>query len=271
MKKLIIFIAIYLLFLFSSASQAKEKNTIYIYKDTGAGEHSQLQTISTLKEILPHNYKVIQINARGVILNKWPIDAVLFIMPGGADLPYVKKLSGKGNQNIKNYVKNGGAYLGICAGSYYGAGYVEFDKGGKLEVIGKRELAFFPGKAVGPALAKYSYIDNSGARAAKIKLKLENIKEATVYYNGGGYFNGADNYKNVAVLGYYQNHLPAIVYIPFGKGRVVLSGVHFEYDPSLMDSHDPYLNKILPDLKNSNITRKILSKKIFEKLGMISY
>lgn len=260
-----------LVILFFSASQAKEKNTVYIYKDAGTGKDSQVQTVSTLKEILPRKYKIIQINAEKVILNMWPMDAALFIMPGGADLPYVKKLRGRGNQNIKNYVKNGGAYLGICAGSYYGAGHVEFDKGGKLEVTGKRELAFFHGKAVGPALAKYSYIDNSGARAAKIKLKLEDIKEATVYYNGGGYFEKADNYKNVAILGYYQNHLPAIVYIPFGKGKVVLSGVHFEYDPYLMNSRDPYLNEILPDLKNSNLNRKILSKKIFEKLGMIDH
>ena len=199
--------------LISIADGLKAKNVVYIYKDDGVSEESLLQTIATLKELLSRNYSVHTINAKDVIYNKWIKDAALFVMPGGADLPYAKKLNGKGNHNIKNYVQDGGAYLGICAGSYYGSAYVEFDKGGELEVLGERELAFFPGKEIGPILAKYDYKNNSGARAANIKLALDAVKESIVYYNGGGYFENAANYDKVSVVGYYQNHLPAIIYI----------------------------------------------------------
>ena len=65
---------------------------------------------------------------------------------------------------IKDYVTGGGSYLGICAGAYYGASYIEFNKGGELEVIGARELEFFDGKAIGPAIAEYSTENKSGAR-----------------------------------------------------------------------------------------------------------
>lgn len=252
------------------ADKLKAENVIYIYKDEGVSNKSLLHTVSIIKETLPTSYHIYPINAKEIIRNQWVKNAALLIMPGGADLPYVEKLNGQGNANIKNYVANGGSYLGICAGSYYGSAYVEFDKSGELEVLGERELAFFPGSAIGPILAKYDYRNNSGARAANIRFELEQIKETKIYYNGGGYFKDAANYSNVAIIGYYQNHLPAIVHISHGKGNVILSGVHFEYSPDLFNKHDPYLSKIYPDLKHSNTTRMLLAKVIFKKLGLIT-
>ncbi|MEW5299670.1 MAG: hypothetical protein WDW36_002662 [Sanguina aurantia] len=70
-------------------------------------------------------------------------------MPGGADLPYCRLLNGQGNNMITEYVKGGGSYLGLCAGAYYGCSSVEFEPGSSMEVSGDRELAFFPGVAVG--------------------------------------------------------------------------------------------------------------------------
>ena len=54
-----------------------------------------------------------------------------------------------GNERIREYVSKGGKYLGICAGGYYASSYVEFEKSTTLEVLGDRELSFFPGKAIG--------------------------------------------------------------------------------------------------------------------------
>ncbi|WP_339043947.1 BPL-N domain-containing protein [Cardinium endosymbiont of Tipula unca] len=100
-------------------------------------------------------------------------------------------------------------YLGICAGAYYGAKFVEFDKLGPLEVLEKRELAFFPNKAIGPILAQYNYENNSGIRAACIRLVTDNEKgtkrlfrDIEVYYNGGPYFHAPQLYHNV------KTHLP---------------------------------------------------------------
>lgn len=49
------------------------------------------------------------------------------------------------------YVEGGGSYLGLCAGAYYGCSSVEFEPGSSMEVSGDRELAFFPGAAIGAA------------------------------------------------------------------------------------------------------------------------
>ena len=50
-----------------------------------------------------------------------------------------------------DYVKSGGSYLGLCAGAYYGCARVVFEPGTPLEVVGGRELQFFPGTARGAA------------------------------------------------------------------------------------------------------------------------
>ena len=46
----------------------------------------------------------------------------------------------------QEFVENGGSYLGICAGAYFACDYIEFDKNGPLEVVGPRDLKFYPGK-----------------------------------------------------------------------------------------------------------------------------
>lgn len=61
------------------------------------------------------------------------------------------------NKRIRSYIENGGVYMGICAGSYYGSRKVEFDLHGPLEVNEERELKLFKGRAVGPALKGFSY------------------------------------------------------------------------------------------------------------------
>ena len=162
----------------------------------------------------------------------------MFVLPGGADIPYTKWLNGKGNEKIRTYVEKGGSFLGICAGSYYAGNFVEFALGTPLEVKGVRELAFFPGTVKGPILAPYDYETSSGVRAAKISWKggapFKTNSTFVVYYNGGGYFAEAAREEHTKILASYSlgNDFPAIIEIQVGKGKAILSGVHFEYDPA---------------------------------------
>lgn len=120
----------------------------------------------------------------------------LLVMPGGQDLPYCLRLNGEGNEKIREFVRNGGSYLGLCAGGYYGASYVRFAEGDPvMEVMGPRELKFFPGVARGPTYQGFQYNSNAGARICSINIQptgkqlcSENIASLRVYYDGGGYF-----------------------------------------------------------------------------------
>jgi len=167
-------------------------------------------------------------------------------MPGGADLPYCQALNGQGNVRIRNFVDRGGRYLGLCAGGYYGSARCEFEVGRKaMEVLGDRELAFFPGTCRGTAYEGFEYQSEKGARAAEIIVSGSDMDDVQpklrVYYNGGGVFVDASKYKNkgVEVLAHFGagklvvdpglgEDPAAVVYCKVGKGGAVLTSPHPE-------------------------------------------
>ena len=249
---------------------------IYVYSDDGVSATSLIHARHMLKSLAP-DYRIELIDAQGIAHKDWLRDAALFIMPGGADVPYTQRLAGAGNQIIRQYVERGGSYLGICAGAYYGSYFVEFDKNGPSEVVGERALKFFPGKAIGPILAPYDDTTNSGARVASLRmnwqLPIEQSIPGTisVYYNGGGYFENAKAYENVDVVASYQLEddrlLPAILKIPYKQGTVILSGVHFEYSAQLL-KRDQYHEPLIPLLEDGESDRILFASAILVSLGI---
>jgi glutamine amidotransferase-like uncharacterized protein len=251
-----------------AATHSQQSNIIYIYQDDGVSAESLKHTVHAFHHLLKKE-AVKTINAKQVKEGLWTQNARLFVMPGGADLPYAKKLNGEANDVIIQFVKNGGTFLGICAGAYYGSSHVEFDKNGPLAVVEKRELGFFPGKTIGPILAPYDYQTQGGSRAAVIHTIFPNNTTTRVFYNGGGFFQNAAQYPNTTILGTYDNGLPAIILINHGKGKVLLSGVHFEYTPSLLDANDSHIQKIIQPLRQNNPSRKQLFKNLMTVMGII--
>lgn len=63
-----------------------------------------------------------------------------------------------------DFIKRGGAYLGLCAGAYYAAGYVCFGRDTPLHVEGQRELGLFPGIAFGSVAPGFDYTSEAGAQ-----------------------------------------------------------------------------------------------------------
>lgn len=150
------------------------------------------------------------------------------IMPGGRDRPYHAALKGRPNALVRKFVEEGGIYLGICAGAYYGSAQVEFDQGFPLEVCEARELGFFSGKAVGPAYGKGTFAYNSDKGMKIVPIETENGIFYS-YYNGGCYFDG--DFSHVKILARYLDlpgTPPAIIECPIKKGKAILSGVHIE-------------------------------------------
>lgn len=209
---------------------------IRVYADEGVGLRSLKQTIKSLEQVIPNNtYKIKTINHLGFLEETWESKTALVVFPGGRDVPYHAKLDGKANQRIKAFVEDGGAYLGICAGAYYGSGFVEFEKGCSLEVCERRHLAFFPGKAIGPAYGSNSFCYDSekGAKIALIEWVGSYLPECySLYYNGGCFFDSPDQFSNVNVLARYADleaRPAAAVQCCVGKGQAFLCGVHPEY------------------------------------------
>lgn len=248
-----------------------QPKSVFIYNGPGVSPESLKHLWFAVSKILP-DHPIEYISPKQVINDSWEEKAAFFILPGGADIPYTQELNGLGNQKIKNYVVNGGAFLGICAGGYYAGAFVDFAKNTSLEVQGERELAFFPGIVRGPILAPYDYQSQKGARAAHLiwadSKGFQKNERFIVFYNGGGCFVGAAHFPNISVLAYYdeEKKLPGIVQCRIGKGIAILSGVHFEYNPFLLDSNDMYLKTIIPLISEDNHHRELLLKHLFDRL-----
>ncbi len=208
--------------------------SIFLYRDEGVCPSSLRATVRSLRE--ETSCPIELVNRRVFLENGWEDRAAMVVFPGGRDVPYTKALQGAANRRIRDYVINGGRYFGICAGAYYGSASICFEPGGALEVIGNRELAFFPGCATGPALGlgQFVYGTSQGARIASLSLAdgYFSISSAKSYYNGGCAFTQAASFPNVTVLGCYDDLTeknPAIVLCQIGQGKALLSGVHPEY------------------------------------------
>lgn len=268
-----------ILFLLSLAAHAQQD--ILVYSGPGAGPRSVANTVALLQSVVADKFNIKTVGPEVLINQKWLSNTALLVIPGGADRPYLEKLAGQGNANIRQYVKSGGKFLGICAGAYYSADRIEFAKGDvELEVTGERELKFFPGLVAGPTYAGFDHRDLSlyrGTRAAKIYWQLNHpfVQEQGiyVYYNGGGSFIEPEKYSNTVVLARYQpevgDTLPAaIIECQVGKGLAILSGPHFEWDPENLDTTAEQLRNIKPILVANNTDRLFLARHLLARLGI---
>lgn len=168
-------------------------------------------------------------------------------MPGCVYLGYCRTLNGEGNRRITQYVNSGGNYLGFCVGGCYACARCEFEVGGEMEVVGDRELAFYPGTCRDLAFPGFVYGSETGARVVTLKVNKKALSASTVpetfrcYYNGGGAFVDATRIKDrgVEILASYTEQLrvdssegaAAIVYRKTGEGGVILAGLYLELAP----------------------------------------
>jgi biotin--protein ligase len=217
---------------------------------TSVGNGSTVESVRhclyTLRRLLGPNYAVIPVTGDMLIKEPWTASCAALVFPGGADQGYCRTLNGEGNRRIKRYVESGGVYIGFCAGGYYGSKRCEFEVGDKImEVVGDRELAFFPGIARGCAFKGFVYHSEKGARAAELQVDKSVLSAGSVpniftsYYNGGGVFVDASKYidQGVEVLASYTEDLAvdsgkgsaAIVYCKVGQGAAMLTGPHPEF------------------------------------------
>lgn len=114
-----------------------------------------------------------------------------------------------------------------------------------MEVVGSRELGFFPGTCRGGALKGFDYASERGARVVKVVTRAEAFPAGTdvpdefrCYYHGGGVFVEAEKFApdGIEILAEYGSHLDvepgerqaAVVYCKAGEGAALLTGPHPE-------------------------------------------
>lgn len=144
------------------------------------------------------------------------------LIPGGASRYVSDKLNGTGNSKIKEYVSNGGLYIGICAGAYYACQRTEWHLAEGPVFSVENELGFFPGTAHGPITPNPSI--------ERIETEKGNIINGLNWW--GPRFE-SDQPNAFTTLAHYVD-LPgqpaAIVSGQYGQGRYLLLSPHLEID-----------------------------------------
>ncbi|GAB1608215.1 biotin--protein ligase-like [Argonauta hians] len=165
---------------------ARNKSAVYVYSGEGCSELSLSMLLHSLKCCLDSAaHSVCTISAENIRQGSWMEDSAAICFGGGYDLGFIRSLGQSGVEVIHNYVRNGGSYLGICAGSYFACDSIAFDRGGPLQVCGERHLKFFHGSCEGPCYPGFKYNSEAGAKPALVNF-IGTGSTFPVYYNGGG-------------------------------------------------------------------------------------
>lgn len=284
--------------------QWRRNENLMLAPGNGSTVESVRHCLYTLRRLLSPNYAVIPITGDMIIKEPWTATCAAIVFPGGADLGYCRVLNGAGNRRIRQFVENGGLYIGFCAGAYYGSKTCEFEVGNKaLEVIGDRELGFYPGISRGCAFPGFVYHSEKGARAVQLETDKSFLSAGSVpnifksYYNGGGVFVDASKFKDkgVEVLANYTDEVAvdtgegaaAIVYCKVGQGAALLTGPHPEFvylgkaaddwaltkprfAPATLEEKPsiPGFSDLIKDLRTDEKQRIDFFKAVLTKLGL---
>lgn len=163
-------------------------------------------------------------------------DCSILIIPGGYTQEYVRVLSGDGFKNMSEFVRNGGAYIGFCAGAYIAASIVEV-----------------PGHPPGIGIIDIHNKRESGMRIRNIEIRNSHHpiangcpRKMNIWYQNGPMIIPGNNVDVIAV---YENNMAAIVASSYGRGKVIIFSPHPE--GSIEGKVDPEKLGTLQLLKNA--------------------
>jgi hypothetical protein len=101
---------------------ARSPLRVMIYDDGGAPDRSFEFVDKNLKMGNPNDYAIRRI--KGEDIRSGVLDtADVVVFPGGSGSAQAKSLQEAGREKVREFVKNGGGYMGICGGSYLATSY----------------------------------------------------------------------------------------------------------------------------------------------------
>ncbi len=140
--------------------------------------------------------------------------AAIYLVPGGEDVDNLAQgWTAQDRDAIRNYVANGGIYYGVCLGGYWAGDW-------KGTQPGFESLGIIPAHVV-------AYSKTLECRIEKITF-LGQTRYA--FFQDGPAFILNDP-SAAQVFATYENGMVAAFISKYGKGKVGISGVHFEALP----------------------------------------
>ena len=203
-----------------------DASIVALYSDQGTWEES-VQAAGKMFQWM--GYTVSLVNADH-ISNVGLDNFSILCIPGGDMYQYAQDISSGGKENVKNFIRNGGGYIGICGGAYFVSEKVIW-QGNQLPMT---PLGVFPGTAEGPideiapypdyAMGKVNIVDSTHPVT-----QSEPDSAWMLYYWGPMLIPNED--ATIAILGKYdRGNQPTMLAFDYGLGRVFLIGTHPEIE-----------------------------------------
>jgi glutamine amidotransferase-like uncharacterized protein len=213
---------------------------IALYSEKGADKRCVLSTTKMFEWM---GYDVTLIDADSVnntILEKYNI----ICFPGGDMYQYSQNISTEGLEKIRNFIRTGGGYIGICGGAYF-TGEKIFWQGNQLPM---NSLAIFPGITRGPIdeIAPFPNCKMCKINIVNTSHPITQPESDTTWicYCYGPMFlpnEGAE----IEILGRYEiSDQPSIAAFEYGMGRVFIIGTHPEFEEDSERDGSPAVEKI---------------------------
>jgi len=159
------------------------------------------------------------------LLNNYEI----IVLPGGGAADYRYEISD--HDSIRSFVKDGGLFIGFCAGAYYAADIFNW-QGSEYDY----PLEIFSGSSIGPLSGQVGWGEKALLKLNQDHPANENFEhELDIYYFDGPYFIPHDSDEiyagTIEILAHYDvNNQPAVIAGRFGDGGYLLFGPHPEMD-----------------------------------------
>jgi glutamine amidotransferase-like uncharacterized protein len=143
-------------------------------------------------------------------------DAALWVQPGGKSSIAVSNMTSQLKDALKQFVREGGGYVGFCAGAFASTSWVG--------TTNYRGFEFMPGRSI-------LYRNPRGADLIPITW---NGKIRHIYWEGGPYLTELPEGK-AEVIATYPNGQVASARSVYGRGKIFVTGLHPEAPQSWRD------------------------------------
>jgi len=211
---------------FNSDTLQHEKIVVALYSGQGTWDES-VQAAEKMFQWM--NYTVELVSPDVINSNQFEGFGILCV-PGGDMYQYAQDISSQGKENIRNFIRDGGGYIGICGGAYFASETVVW----RGNVLPMTPLELFQGTAAGP-INEITPDSDFGMCTVNITDSAHPITQiepqaATTLYYWGPALTPKEN-AEVTVLGRYAiGNQPAMLAFDYGSGRVFVVGTHPEIE-----------------------------------------
>lgn len=198
---------------------------IALYSDKGAWDNS----VTAATKMFEWMGKSVVLVDADYINNNSLDDFSIICFPGGDMYQYSRDISASGKEKVREFVRSGGGYIGICGGAYFASETVIW-QGNQLPMT---PLGLFKGSAEGTIDAIVPY-PQRGMCQVNIVDTVHVITHSIstpqwILYSWGPVLKPKTS--EITVLGKYDAvDQPAILAFNYGKGRVFLTGTHPEIE-----------------------------------------